>query len=272
MLQRDNTRWVFIELKWGAGTLYNCIWDVAKMATCIVSGQCNVAYLIAGAPVGDWQDADGAELFGSGTTALVELYERYSQHWRKWAREVKTHPAFLPQLTCRTAIASAPLRVRATEWELRVVRISRATSTSSWWAVGPVEASLGVADRQPVLGGPGTIDVEDPHPTSASITSAEDWRGFEAGDPDALWRLVRNPPRWWRFMWFPGDMEVIGKTNEELYGAERARLMQSALNVRDVEELAASRTAIDSFVIAHPGDSTAISAARHWLYAERRLS
>jgi hypothetical protein len=41
------------ELKWGAGTLYNCVWDLPKMALAVALSQCARAYLIAGAPEDD---------------------------------------------------------------------------------------------------------------------------------------------------------------------------------------------------------------------------
>lgn len=81
----------FLELKWGQGTLYNCVWDLAKMAATVSGEVCGSAFLIAGAPLEDWAAADGAELFSSGTTRLVDLFERHPTHWRKWCKEVNTH-------------------------------------------------------------------------------------------------------------------------------------------------------------------------------------
>jgi hypothetical protein len=40
----------FIELKWGSGTLHNCVWDLCKMGVALRKGTCTEAYLVAGAP------------------------------------------------------------------------------------------------------------------------------------------------------------------------------------------------------------------------------
>jgi hypothetical protein len=52
------------ELKWGAGNLYNCVWDLEKVAVALASGVAYRGFLVAGAPSQDWNTARGAELFG----------------------------------------------------------------------------------------------------------------------------------------------------------------------------------------------------------------
>lgn len=273
LVEDGRVGWAFLELKWGAGSLYNCIWDLAKMAAAVSGEKCGSAYLIAGAPAGEWAGSDGAEFFSSGTTRLVDLYERYPSHWRKWCKAVETHPRFLPHLIGRTALSAVPVSVGAEEWELRCLRVSPAVGSGKWWPVAPVEKALNICDRPDPDPEPSSnIEVAaDPHPPDNDVQCAEDYRRFDQGDPEALWRLVRNPPRWWRFVWFPGDVDFAGKTPAESWGVEQAELLQLAASIKTPDQLAVARATIEAFVAAHPGDPTAISAGRSYVLAEHRL-
>ena len=99
-----------------------------------------------------------------------------------------------------------------------------------------------------------------------------DWEAFQSGDVAALWRLVYDPPRSWRFVSFPGDFEIIGKSLVETIGAEQAALLEQARAIKDRAHLDATRVAIEAFVRGHPGDPTAISAALAYVHAENRLT
>ena len=273
LVEPDGTRRAFLELKWGAGTLYNCIWDLAKMATAVTIPEAATAFLIAGAPDTDWAGADGAECFSSGTHSLVELFEQYPKHWRFWLNDVKTHPAHLPRLVSTTQVAAVPVEVRGEAWTIRCVNVAAAADTGRWWTVGPVEEELGIRDRPaPSIGVPEGVDLTDsPHPTESEMQTAEDYRRFDRGDSAALWRLVRNPPRWWRFIWFPGDVDFVGKTLEESWGTEQAELLTITKAIKTQEDLTKAVAAVEEFVGTHCGDPTAISAARNCVYAERSL-
>jgi hypothetical protein len=62
---------VFFELKWGHGTLHNCVWDLEKLATAVATRTDVAAFLLAGAPPADWATTLGGELF---ETRDCELY------------------------------------------------------------------------------------------------------------------------------------------------------------------------------------------------------
>jgi hypothetical protein len=273
LLEPDGTNRACIELKWGAGTLYNCIWDLAKMGAAVSLPLTGSAYLLAGAPQSDWERADGAECFASGTRVLFDLFERYPKHWRFWLNDVKTHPRYLPKLVCTTEVATVPFHVRGEPWTMRCTEVSGAAGTTGWWEVGPVEEALGIRD-EPALPTepPDWVSVsDDPRVGPAEVQSAEDHRLFGHGDVEALWRLVHNPPRWWKFWWFPGDVEIIGKSFEETLGSEGATLLRTTRNINTSADLHTARGAVEAFARAHPGDATAISAARDCVFAEKRL-
>jgi hypothetical protein len=231
------------------------------------------AYLLAGAAESDW-GREGAECFASGTHRLVNLFERYPSHWRKWLKAVKTHPLCLPKLVTTTEIMAVPLEVQGEPWTIRCVDVSPAAGTAGWWEVGPLEETLGIRQvPAPLLAEmPMEISLSDsPYPEEAEVESAEDHRRFDRGDPQALWRMVRNPPNWWKFWWFPGDVDFVGKTLEEAWGDDAATLLVMSKNIKTWDDLRAAQVAVDKFVKTHPGDPTAISAARDCVFAERQL-
>jgi hypothetical protein len=95
---------------------------------------------------------------------------------------------------------------------------------------------------------------------------------FARGDVEAYWRLVRHPPREWRFTWFPGDVEILGQSLEETIGIEQATLLQSMRALADANDLPQARQTLEEFVRDHPGDMTAISAGFAYTLAEERLT
>jgi hypothetical protein len=77
-----------VELKWGAGSLYNCAWDALKLATALAEGATTAtAILMAGAPLTSWQKGEpGAELFAEtedwDTRAFLERHAENFAFWR----------------------------------------------------------------------------------------------------------------------------------------------------------------------------------------------
>ncbi len=142
LLDHQGAPATFLELKWGKGTLYNCIWDLPKMAVAVTRGHSRSAFLIAGAQASDWVDADGAELFDTARRRIFELFETYPKHWQSWKQDVKTHPVLLPTEVETVGVASVPLEVCAEDWQLRCVEVRAAGD--EWWNVAEVEATLGI--------------------------------------------------------------------------------------------------------------------------------
>jgi hypothetical protein len=118
----------FLELKWGSGTLYNCVWDLPKMAVAVARQHSPRAYLVAGAPATEWENGDGSELFGTGEHSVAGLLVRYRKHWDFWKRDVKTHPVSLPAWIETRSVAAVEMQVRDHEWSLRGVEVSVAGS------------------------------------------------------------------------------------------------------------------------------------------------
>ncbi len=163
LADQDGDRHVFFELKWGEGTVYNCIWDLAKMGAA-VSLLVRSAYLLAGAPDADWEHADGAECFSSGTHKLVDYFEKYPKHWRFWLGQVKTHPLCLPKLVTTTEIASVSVQVRGEPWTTRCAAVSGAAGTAGR-QMRRIRSGMGGSDSSGRCSQP-----------SASSLEGADWR------------------------------------------------------------------------------------------------
>jgi hypothetical protein len=115
---------VFLELKWGVGTLWNCVWDLPKMAVAVARQLAPCAYLVAGAPAADWDGGEGSELFGSQTWATSELLTRYAHLWKFWRKQVKTRPLRLPASMSTRHVATAAMNVRGGKWQLRCIEVT----------------------------------------------------------------------------------------------------------------------------------------------------
>jgi hypothetical protein len=112
------------ELKWGAGVLYNCAWDLAKLAVVIAEGVAHGAYLVAGAPNGDWDGAPGAELFSDGAWSPQELGDRFRKHFDFWAKDVPTTgPTDLPAGITTAGVSAVDIPRWRDPWGLRASRL-----------------------------------------------------------------------------------------------------------------------------------------------------
>ena len=124
---------VWIELKWAKsfGTLFNCLWDAAKLAGAVRSGAACAGYLAAGAPVVEWEkDHPYRDLFtfhswedGSIATG------RHGKSWQGWLDE---NPATFPTelVDPIQILPTGYVRGGSDDWEVRVVRVTAPGSES----------------------------------------------------------------------------------------------------------------------------------------------
>lgn len=119
---------IWVELKWAkrADTLHNCLWDAAKLAQALREGKAQYGYLVAGAPVTEWQRANPpSRLFGVSNHQADSLVGDYPKWWPFWADEnANTYPLELP-----SPVITVPVgRVRVAgpdghTWLIRVARV-----------------------------------------------------------------------------------------------------------------------------------------------------
>jgi len=129
----------FIELKWGARTLYNCIWDAAKMAAAIAACHVERAFLVAGAPAAEFEVGHGREFLGDGSWhALADCFQAgYIPYWKKWWHEVKTRPQSLPAEFETGVVAAEAMTIAGDPW---VLRASEVRVTGASWTAVPASA------------------------------------------------------------------------------------------------------------------------------------
>jgi len=119
---------IWIELKWAkaANTLHNCLWDAGKVAQAQREQTARHGYLLAGAPVGQWQSRRApASLFDVSCHQGRSLVDDYFSWWEAWFTESqKTYPHRLP-----TPIVTVPVgRVRCEPpsgepWLIKLARV-----------------------------------------------------------------------------------------------------------------------------------------------------
>lgn len=115
---------VLVELKWGAGTLFNCAWDAVKLALASAEHEASLAFMVAGAPASDWSSGSlGSELFADSSWDTAGFMERHASGFAKWRRDVNTRPCRLPSAFRSRARASQTLTIQGQPWEIKMVEI-----------------------------------------------------------------------------------------------------------------------------------------------------
>lgn len=123
---------VWAELKWakGAGTLSNCLWDAAKLGCAVRDGVAATGYLVAGAPVSEWEkNVDYASLFsfsGFSRDSIFSYNPRFAKCWRDWCEENEnTYPIEIatPICTWPEGQVVAP-NSAGKPWAVRVSRVT----------------------------------------------------------------------------------------------------------------------------------------------------
>ena len=113
-----------IEAKWGSAALWNCAWDVAKLATAIAEGAARGGFLVAGASLADWEaGVEGSELFDTEPWSVEDLLHRYGRRFAFWRTDVENCPLKLADRWWVIAHRSAPLQVAGEEYVIRLAEV-----------------------------------------------------------------------------------------------------------------------------------------------------
>lgn len=115
---------VWVELKWAKsyGTLFNCVWDAAKLAGAVRAGAAVGGYLVAGAPASEWEkDHPYQGLFTFHSWEDGSIVTSFAKDWRGWLEE---NPDTFPSEIV-DPIQILPVgfvRGGPDDWEIRVAR------------------------------------------------------------------------------------------------------------------------------------------------------
>jgi len=119
---------VWAELKWAKryGTLFNCLWDVAKLAAGLREGVAAEGFLVAGAPVAEWErNHPYKEFFRFSTHTGSSLFADHEKSWRGWYEENQdTYPKAIATPISTIPVGQAVGRdATGEEWAIKVSRI-----------------------------------------------------------------------------------------------------------------------------------------------------
>lgn len=108
-----------VELKWGT-ELWNCVWDVGKMA--LANADLSVdTYLLAGAPVKTWaKGGQGTAYFSQGDWTATRLVD---ENRALFAIPAWGFPTRLPERFATNPVARTPLTIAGEPWELRLAQV-----------------------------------------------------------------------------------------------------------------------------------------------------
>lgn len=127
----------FLELKCGAksDSLGPCVWDAVKVAAGVLAGNAEAGYLLAGAPLAQWQKPIlGAQLFDSRAwrTSGSEIRGAYSGWWWMWQKGPHI-PGRVAATFHTKKLDSFRFQIAGTPWELRLAKVEPARPDWEDW-------------------------------------------------------------------------------------------------------------------------------------------
>lgn len=131
-----------IECKWGGTALWNCAWDVVKLATAQAEGAATTGYLVAGAPTDTWgSEPEGSGLFQDRDWSLENFLARYARYFAFWREDIQNYPKRLPAAFRTDRAATVPLTQLGVAHEIRVARVTATDRTLLPVAYAPIVAA-----------------------------------------------------------------------------------------------------------------------------------
>lgn len=138
LFRRDdagNVQWAAeVKLKDG-NDLYECIWDMVKLAWFATTPGVEDVFVIAGTTERWWQQPfDAAGLFEEGTHDLVGEIQRLEQWWIKYILgDSRGRPTAVPQRIVVQPIKEAAVQLGGDAWRIVVQKISADPSNPRDW-------------------------------------------------------------------------------------------------------------------------------------------
>jgi hypothetical protein len=112
------------ETKWADGNLYECLWDIFKLASASTMSRISGAFAVYGAPVKHWEKpVPCAELFESGWWKTTTVIADHVPEWKKNLDGSSAEPQNLPLEFATDLIASFNTDVLGTPWEVRLLEV-----------------------------------------------------------------------------------------------------------------------------------------------------
>lgn len=119
-IERDGAPEALIELKLGKDKLWNCAWDLTKLALALRAGIAPRAFMVGAAPISSWKrERQGPDLFRRGRWATEAFMAQYRNCFRLWA----TSPARLPSELEVREVHTVSFQSGDEDYEMRVVEV-----------------------------------------------------------------------------------------------------------------------------------------------------
>jgi len=137
-----NVSWAAeVKLK-SSDDLYECIWDMAKMASLATTPGVEEVFIVAGTTVRMWEKPfEAAGLFEKGSHDLVAEIERLERWWVKYILgDSRGRPNAVPRRIRSEPAASADLLLGGAPWRVVVLRVSAEPEDPAAWI--PFEEGL----------------------------------------------------------------------------------------------------------------------------------
>jgi hypothetical protein len=120
------------ETKWADGKLYECLWDIFKLASATTMPRVLAGFAVYGAPVKHWEKPVAcAELFASDSWLTTNVIETHPGAWKKNLGGTNARPTGLPLEFATNLIASYSTDVLGRAWEVRLLEV-RGGEIGTW--------------------------------------------------------------------------------------------------------------------------------------------
>jgi len=116
--------------------IYECLWDMAKVASLTTLASVEAGYIVAGTTKHNWQKPiECADMFEDGRHDLVGTIKRLESWWIKYILGDSTgRSRAVPGHVDITRIASAFPEINGQPWEIRAIRVTPVPEDPAQWA------------------------------------------------------------------------------------------------------------------------------------------
>jgi hypothetical protein len=133
------------ETKWADGNLYECMWDIFKLAASLQIPRVEAAVAIYGAPTKHWARPEScARLFEDRQILPGELILGLPEEWAANLAGSSAQPNAVPMQIQLTLLGATAVSIFGKEWAIRAVSVTghpRSLTLSNGWPAGAPPAS-----------------------------------------------------------------------------------------------------------------------------------
>ena len=115
--------------------LFECLWDMAKIASLLTLDSVEAGYIVAGTTERNWQKPiECADMFENGRHPLVGAIERLQPWWIKHILgDSSGRPDAVPAEIDVNRIASAAVQIAGEAWHVRAIRLTAVPGDPAAW-------------------------------------------------------------------------------------------------------------------------------------------